>query len=90
VIQATGGVSLSICTSDWDALLRTLAEKSFGFTRRFPLSGVPEGQVQVSVNGVPVNGWTFDAAGNAVVFDASSTPSPGASIDVTYTPRCGT
>jgi hypothetical protein len=90
VIRATGGLTLSICTSDWDELLKTLAENTFGYTRHFPLSGVPEGAVQVTVNGKAVNGWSYDKARNEVVFDETATPGPGTLVQVTYTPACGT
>jgi hypothetical protein len=91
VIAATGGVVEPICTADWGESLAKLAQASFGFTLRFPLTGRPVGAVEVRVNGqVVAGGWTYDAAGNAVVFTEASAPPPGATIEVSYVPACGT
>ncbi len=91
VIAATGGTTESICTTDWGRSLVNLAQETFGYSLRFPLSGRPVGPVTVTVNGAPVNtGWTFDSAQNSVVFTESTAPAPGSRVDVTYTPACGT
>lgn len=90
VISGTGGTTESICTSDWGRSLVNLAQSTFGFSLRFPLTGTPVGNVTVKVNGRVVNtGWSYDAAANAVVFTENAAPAPGARIEVTYTPACG-
>jgi hypothetical protein len=91
VITATGGVVEPICTADWGESLAKLAQASFGFTLRFPLSGRPVGAIEVLVNGqAPAGSWTYDAAGNAVVFTEAGAPPPGAKVEVRYVPACGT
>lgn len=91
VIQATGGSVESICTSDWGDSLVNLAQETFGYSLRFPLSGRPESVITVRVNGVNLTGgWTYDASTNQVVFTEKSAPPPGARIEITYTPACGT
>jgi len=91
VARATGGAVLPICTSDWGPVLAKLAEETFGFRLRFPLSGTPLSDIDVSVNGqAQLAGWRYDSAINAVLFDESSAPPPGASVDIAYVPACGT
>jgi hypothetical protein len=91
VIAATNGVVEPICTADWGQSLAKLAEASFGFTLRFPLSGTPVGPIEVTVDGqVQAGGWTYDAVGNAVVFANLAAPPPGAKIALKYVPACGT
>lgn len=90
VIQGTGGKIESVCTSDWGRTVVSLAESTFGFRMRFPLSSTPVGGVTVRVNGQVVSsGWTFHTATNSVVFNQNSVPPAGARIDITYTPACG-
>ena len=80
----------SVCTSDWGRTVVSLAESTFGFRLRFPLSGTPSGAPVVKVNGQVVrSGWTYDAASNSVVFTQASVPPAGARVDITYTPVCG-
>ncbi|WP_373045836.1 choice-of-anchor D domain-containing protein [Vulgatibacter sp.] len=91
VIAATGGTTESICTTDWGRSLVNLAQETFGFSLRFPLTGTPTGAVTVRVDGRIVNsGWTYDGATNSVVFTETTAPAPGSSIDISYTPACGT
>lgn len=90
VIQGTGGKVESVCTSDWGRTVVSLAESTFGFRLRFPLSSTPVGAPTVRVNGrVVTTGWTWDPASNSVVFTQSTVPPAGARIDITYTPACG-
>ena len=68
-----------------------LAQETFGFSLRFPLSGTPVGAVTVRVNGsVLASGWSYDGGTNAVVFTEATAPAPGSRVDITYTPACGT
>lgn len=91
VANATGGLVLPICTSDWGGVLGKLAEESFGFRLRFPLSGTPISEVSVSVNGQgQEEGWRYDVGANAVIFDEDAAPPPSASIEISYVPACGT
>lgn len=71
-IAATGGEALSICSGDWAAHVAALAEATTAGLWSYPLSAVPDpATLAVEVDGVAVaTGWTWDEAGNAVVFDA--------------------
>ncbi|MFZ5471253.1 MAG: choice-of-anchor D domain-containing protein [Myxococcota bacterium] len=85
--QRTGGEVLSICALDYEPLLKSVAQKAFSPQQRFPLSDVPDAAtLQVSIDGVPVTGWSFDGAANQIVFAVQ--PSPGARIDVSYRRAC--
>src|SRR6185436_1103695 len=79
----TGGAVLSVCAPDYGPLLADVANKAFSPQARFPLSATPvPGSISVTVNGVAASGWSYDAAGNAVVF--ANAPAPGAKIAVSY------
>ncbi|QAT86723.1 putative lipoprotein [Corallococcus coralloides] len=85
------GVVDSICTPNWAASLEKLSESAFGPNRAFPLSELPEdpGAIAVRVDGLPVtDGWSYDARGNAVVFDRLRAPAPGSVVEVTYPLGC--
>lgn len=71
-IAATGGEALSICSGDWAAHVAALASATTAGLWSYPLSGTPDPTtLVVAVDGVAIaTGWTWDAAGNAVVFDA--------------------
>ena len=83
-VAATGGTFLSIC-SDWASTMGALADETLS-QDTFPLlelDTVPA-SVEVTVDGKPATGWSFDPATNSVVFDAASTPSQGATIVIDY------
>jgi len=83
----TGGAVLSACAPDYGPLLADVANKAFSPQARFPLSATPvQGSLAVTVNGVGASGWTYDAAGNSVVFNTA--PAPGARIAVSYRRTC--
>jgi hypothetical protein len=84
---ATHGAFLSICEADWSTYFDAIAVlSSTGQTDRFGLSSPPDpATLQVSVdNTVLATGWSYDEAGQAVVFDSASVPAPGAYILVEY------
>jgi hypothetical protein len=93
----TGGAIESICSSDWSRTLQNLGLSVFGYKARFFLSNaaVP-GSIVVMVDGIVVPStspigqlqWSYDAAMNAVKFEPTAIPEPGAQIDVTYTAQC--
>ena len=85
---ATSGAFLSICEQDWGTYFDAIATlSSTGRTDRFGLSSNPD----VDTIGVWVDekrsteGWTYDAGGNAVVFDNDHVPESGAHVVVEYT-----
>ncbi len=85
---ATHGAFLSICEADWSTYFDAIAVlSSTGETDRFGLSSPPDPTtLKVTVDNVALtSGWTYDAAGQAVVFDAEAVPGPGAHIVVEYT-----
>ncbi len=90
----TNGVKEEICTPDWAAALQNLGKTAFGFRTTFFLTSVPDlnggKTLDVKVNGVasPSTDWAYDAAANAVAFDAAKTPSPGDSLSITYFVAC--
>ncbi|MHB8874561.1 MAG: choice-of-anchor D domain-containing protein [Myxococcaceae bacterium] len=89
--QATGGISESICTSNWAGSLQNLSANAFGPKARFPLSERPldPAQVTVQINGLPVtSGWLYDPTTNSVIFLPGSAPATGSVIDVTYPLGC--
>ena len=84
---ATGGVSASICDSNWVATLSALAWLSQSYADTFELSRTPvEDTIEVRLNGVNIYvGWTFNSALNAVIFDLSHIPEGGDEIAIEYT-----
>jgi hypothetical protein len=83
----TGGVSASICDSDWTATLSALAWLSKSFSDTFELSQTPvRDTIEVWVNDTLLSvGWTFNSALNSIVFDVSRLPDPDDTIVVEYT-----
>ena len=86
VVAATGGVSASICGTDWSAVLATLADGSVHLADTFTLSDVPQtGSVGVALNAVPIYvGWQYDGFLNAVVFEADYVPANGDTVEISY------
>ena len=84
---ATGGVSASICDSNWVATLSALAWLSQSYADTFELSQTPvEDTIEVRLNGVNIYvGWTFNSALNAIIFDFSHIPEAGDEIAIEYT-----
>lgn len=83
-IAATGGESLSICTSAWAADVAALAGLSLAYAWTFELSAEPvPASIVVEVDGAErATGWTYDAGLNAIVLDGGL--EPGSTIDVRY------
>ena len=83
-VDATDGTFLSIC-SDWASSMGALADETLS-QATFPLielDTVPA-SIEVTVDGQPATGWTFDVATNSVVFDAASAPMQGSTVVVDY------
>ena len=85
---ATGGQFLSICATDWDASMETLALATTSWVdpRKFELSDWPVlATLTVTVDGVPVtSGWTYNPTDNSVEFDEGQEPAPGSVVELTY------
>lgn len=81
-VAYTNGEFLSIC-SNWADSVETLANASVSRST-YGLTHTPVGDtIVVTVNGVVVTNWHYDAATNAVVFD-SDIPEGGDHVDIDY------
>ena len=79
---ATGGDYLSICATDWASTLAAAFDVAIG-ERSFELSSWPvPGTIVVTVDGVVVEGWTYNMADNTVELDEA--PEDGAVVEITY------
>jgi hypothetical protein len=86
-IDATGGILLSICDSDWTTHMSQLAAACIEGSRAvFSLTGTPmETSIEVSIDGeASSEGWAYDASLNAVVFEAGSYPPVGSELAIQY------
>ncbi len=83
---ATGGISASICDSNWVATLSSLAWLSQSVPDTFELSRSPvEDSIEVRINGAGIYvGWTYNSALQAIVFDGSHVPENGDEIEIEY------
>jgi hypothetical protein len=80
----TGGEFLSIC-GNWSSHVKALAETSI-LVDTFALSKKPEpSSIVVYTNGTKrQSGWSYDSASNSIVFEESSAPKEGATVQATY------
>jgi hypothetical protein len=86
VAALSGGLFLSVCSS-WGVSLDAVAQGSVASIDRFALSQEPlVPTLEVTVDGVAVTGWSWDAGTSSIVFDAGAIPAPGAVIEVHYEP----
>lgn len=89
-VEYTGGEFKSICENDFSAVMKSIAFTSVGMTDTFELTDMPDlDSLEVKVDGVnlhqrPEDGWQYDAARNAVVFEGLAVPRPGQSVDIIY------
>jgi hypothetical protein len=84
---ATGGLFLSICSTDWGAHLQALAEGSTTDLSSFELTDwpVPE-TIIVRLDGLQTTvGWEYNPTDNSIDFDPDHVPEGGATITVEYT-----
>ncbi|HEY0838704.1 MAG TPA: hypothetical protein VGD74_00820, partial [Vulgatibacter sp.] len=91
VANTSGGVVASICATDWNGIMRQIADRSFGAPPGFVLSSTPgPAGVQVFVNGAPAapGSWRFDAGSNSVIFNRGREPAAGTEIEVSYEAKC--
>lgn len=90
VSRLTGGLSSSICESDWSQMLYELGLNATGILVTFQLSSnVREGTLEVRVDGEVVpeseqDGYTYDATTDTITFHGIYVPQRGAEILVTY------
>jgi len=92
VVEATGGATASLCSSDYRGTLAALGTVLAPFHTVFVLAAEPEPEtLQVSLDGVScVGGWWYDAFSNALVFDPHGPcmPPPASTVGVQYERLC--
>jgi hypothetical protein len=95
VARLMGGLSASICESDWSAILYDLGLNAAGIFTTFELEDAAEvGTIEVKVDGVVVpesefDGWTYDPVAATITFHGQAIPARGSEITVTYTIASG-
>lgn len=86
--SATGGLFRSVCDTNWGEHLSKLADLAVSVVLpdTFVLEDEPQADtLQVFVDSEEVTeGWTYDAAQNAIVFDAEHVPAEGTTIQARY------
>jgi len=96
--EKTGGQKASIC-GDFAEQLEKVAKVIIEKTVVFQLQSTPAdinglnvsltnpGQAKVNVPLNSENGWTYQAAANAITFHGTYTPEQGSSVDIFYDPN---
>jgi hypothetical protein len=88
----TDGVVGSICDANFSTSLDQIAGRIAELSTQFRLDRDPVvASIVVHVNGVlipnaAINGWTYNATNNSVVFHGSAIPAQGSAIQVDYDP----
>ena len=84
--NATAGLFLSICASDWGGQLEDLAEGAARDLSSYDLTEWPvPSTIQVEVDGITTTvGWRYDAVDNSIEFDREYVPEGGSQIVVDY------
>jgi hypothetical protein len=84
--EATGGVFLSICESDWTEHMDTLAHAMLGVNESFVLEGNPApASIEVKIDGnIVSSGWEYNEKLNSIVFDRETYPMLGSELRVDY------
>ncbi|MFT4626950.1 MAG: hypothetical protein ACI8PZ_005631 [Myxococcota bacterium] len=82
----TGGLVGNICEADWSRFMEDLgASSTGGLRRRFAVNERPmEDTLVVSVGNKEVDGWAWDDAACAIVFEEDAAPEDGAKISAAY------
>ncbi len=85
-VDATGGVFLTICETDWTSNQQQLASACMDGAEFFPLTGSPlVSTIAVEVDDIPTpTGWEYDEDLNAVVFSDDAYPNEGAIVTINY------
>jgi hypothetical protein len=85
-VAMMGGVEVPVCDEDWSAAWTGVPELLLGPLRVFELTFSPmPATLEITVDGVPlIDGWSYDEARNAIVFDAEAVPEVGTELLVYY------
>ncbi len=80
------GVVGDLCATSWTAAFEAFAALPVIHAEaRFPLAEVPvPSSIEVSADGAPFTGWSWDAAENTIVVPAEDAPTVGAELTVDY------
>jgi hypothetical protein len=90
--QGTNGKIGSICDPNYKTVLNEIGSVAFGLKQQFFLSRIADpNSITVKVRGVDaLDGWTYEAESNSIVFDplSSNMPQEGDKILVHYETLC--
>jgi hypothetical protein len=92
IANKTDGVLGNICDQSYASALNRIQARIGELSTQFYLNREPQVQtIVVKVNGTliaqdSVNGWTYNASGNSIVFHGAAIPPQSAVIEVNYTP----
>lgn len=97
VMEQTGGLSGSICETDFDPLLQALGQRVSNLTRIFPLSSLPKPEtLSLRVDGqlVPPEregslAWSYRSEIRSVVFEEAAIPVSGSEVRIAYVVDAG-
>jgi hypothetical protein len=91
IARQLGGHVFDICQLDnMGAMLDSALGDLLLPLSSFPLSAHPKDPtaIEVTVNGVAVTNWSYDATSNRLVFPANAVPPPGSHVTARYVPAC--
>lgn len=86
--EAFGGVTGSICESDFSQILQQMGLAAASFMTTFPLEVAPDlTSLQVFIDDVEIPAgqeWVYDAEAQAIVFQKETAPQRGSSLRIRY------
>ncbi|MFT3711322.1 MAG: choice-of-anchor D domain-containing protein [Archangium sp.] len=89
LVSSTGGIRADVCSAFHTDFHTTPAGFPCVTRTVYFLSGVPNGTIEVRVDGQLVSsGWVFDSAQNSVNFDPASAPVLGTTVEISYDAPC--
>ena len=92
LVAALNGTAYDICDlkNMGDLLDRAIGDLMQPLSS-FALTAVPRepGQIEVTINGAKVSGFSYDQKTNRIVFAKGSVPPPGSTVGASYAPACG-
>lgn len=84
IADATGGVKLNICNSNWGSNMTAIASDVLAGIQTYNLTdSAVEGSIEVLVDGVATTDFDYNADSNSVTVN-SPTVSEGGTVEVTY------
>ncbi len=88
----TNGVIGSLCDTNFAGTLSSIQQRILELSTEFYLQRQPQvASITVAVNSLPIaqdglNGWSYDAVNNGIIFHGASIPPAGADIAVNFDP----